>query len=330
MKLSYAQLAPHLARTLASVYVVSGDELVLKNEALNLLRKAAKQAGFQERIRLSAETDLDELYTTLHSSSLLAEKRLIEWDLRETTLPKGADTILQDYGKQPCPDSILILDMDKVDAKIAKTRWYSSLEKAGVVVTIWPLSREQVPAWIKERAKKYKLSLQPEAVQRLADEVEGNLAAAAQALEKLYLLNVTTPIDGALIQTLLNDDRHFSVFDWVENVIAGKVARALSILENLKNEGTEPTMILWGITRELRLLAECAKQMQQGVALETLFQQHRIFSTRQPAMRQFLKRHQEQACWQWLLQAAELDRIIKGAVPGNIWEGLELFCLRLA
>ena len=331
MKLTYFQLEAQLAKKLSFVYIVSGDELLLKQEAIHLIRKAAKHAEFNERIRLTPEAgfDWEQLYTFLYSPSLLAEKRLIELDFRDALPNKTASQILQTYAEKPCADNLLLIDIGKIDDKIAKSAWYRSLEKIGMVVTIWPIPREQLPTWIMNRAKKYKLSFQPDAANLLADYVEGNLIAASQAIEKIYLLQPQGVVNAELITTILTDESRFSIFDFIENLIAGDKRRTFHILDNLKLEGTEPVLILWGITRELRLLAELANALKQGLSYESLFQKYRIFSRRQSAVRQFLNKFSAEDCWHYLKQATDVDRIIKGAMPGNVWDHLQLFCLRM-
>lgn len=330
MKLNYFQLEAQLKK-LSPVYIISGEELLLKQDAINLIRKTAKQAEFNERIHLTPEAgfDWEQLYPLLYSTSLLAQKRLLEFDFRDLSPNKTASAILQAYGKNPSVDTLLLIDIGKIDDKIAKSAWYQSLEKIGIVVTIWPIPREQLPTWIMQRAKQYKLVFQPEAAHLLADYIEGNLIAAAQAIEKISLLQAQKTIDVELIQAVLTDESRFTLFDLIEHLIAGQTSRTLHILNHLKLEGTEPILILWAITRELRLLAEMAQAVKQGSRHETLFQKHRIFSRRQAAIRRFLTQFSAEDCWQLLHQAAHLDHLIKGATPGNAWNQLQLFCLRM-
>jgi len=332
MKLTYFQLETHLAKSIASLYLISGDDLLQKQDAVQLIRKAAKKAGFHDRIRLSSDAckDEDQLYSSLYSISLLAEKRLLELDFHESTPNKSAATILQAYAEQPAKDTILLIDCGKIDAKIAKSAWYKAFEKTGMVVTVWPITREQLPQWIEQRTRKYKLSFQADAVQLLADYVQGNLIAAAQTIEKCYLLKQEKPIDTACLQTLLTDESQFTLFDFIDRLIAGDKKSTLHVLENLKQEGIEPVLILWGITRELRLLANYAKQIQDGITYQQLFQQQRIFSKREAPIRRFLTTFKVADCFQLIAHAAELDKIIKGATAGNIWESLQLFCFRFA
>jgi DNA polymerase-3 subunit delta len=332
MKLTYFQLEPHLAKKMSPIYIVSGDELLLKQEAINLIRKAAKQAGFNERLRLTPEAgyDWEQLYTLLYSTGLFAEKRLIELDFRDSSPNKTASKILQEYGANPSLDAIVLLDIGKIDDKISRSAWYKALEKIGAVLTIWPIPREQLPQWIMNHAKKYKLQFNRDAAILLAEYIEGNLVAAAQAIEKVYLLQPQKSVDVEMVKHILTDESRFTVFDFIETMIARDKPRTLHILDNLKNEGTEPVLILWAITRELRLMADLAQQLKLGETYENLFQKYRIFARRQQAVKHFLSHCSAQDCWRYLSNAVEIDRIIKGAGTGNVWDALQMFCLRLS
>ena len=80
MKLNPAQLGKHLQGALASVYVVSGDEALLCQEACDAIRAATREQQFSERQVFNAEANFDwgNLLQAGASMSLFAEKRLLE------------------------------------------------------------------------------------------------------------------------------------------------------------------------------------------------------------------------------------------------------------
>ena len=141
MKLTPAQLDAHLTKNLAPVYLIGGEEIILKQDTCNAIRQAAKQAGFTERQRLTPDSGLtpDQLYTTLYARSLLAEKRLLEFDFTNAAPNKAASTVLQDYASNLVSDNVLLIHLAKIDDKITKSAWYKALEKIGVVRTLWPI-----------------------------------------------------------------------------------------------------------------------------------------------------------------------------------------------
>jgi len=332
MKLTLQQLQPHLSTQLLPLYLVSGDEPVLKQEALQLIRKAAQQAGFTERVRLQGEAGLDEnqLYTALYSPSLSAEKMLIELDFRSKAPAKPLGAIIEKYLAAPAASLLIIMDTAKLEDSHTRSAWYKAAEKTGATVTLWPIPREQLPQWIMNRARKYKINLQADAAALLTDYVEGNLTAAAQTLEKIYLLKHDKPIDAQLIQSILADESRFTIFDLTEAMISDNIARTLHILETLRLDGTEAVIVLWGITRELRLLAAMASEQQTGMPLDEIFRKHRVFSRRQMGVRRFLSRFNREKCYQYLKDAAAIDTILKGGMSGNSWQALQMLCMKLA
>src|SRR5690606_39641812 len=80
MKLNPTQLGKHLQGGLAPVYVVSGDEPLLCQEAEDAIRAAARAQGVSERQVFHAEASFDWglLYEAGASLSLFADKRLLE------------------------------------------------------------------------------------------------------------------------------------------------------------------------------------------------------------------------------------------------------------
>ncbi len=331
MKVNFQQLEQQLGKPLSPIYLVSGEDPIQKHEAIQLIQKAARKANYTARIRLQSEADLDEeqLYTTLYSPSLSAEKTLLELDLRSKIPAKPIMSILEDYLAKPSSDILVLINAGKLDDTASRSAWYKALEKTGIVVTIWPIAREQLPQWLMTRARKYKMTLQPDAAALLTDYVEGNLTAAAQTLEKIFLLKPDKPIDAALIQSILTDESSFTVFDLTESMITPNTVRTLHILETLRLDGTEPVIVLWSITRELRLIADIAAQQQAGMTWDEAFKKYRVFPRRQQGMRRFLGRFSREQCHACLTHAADIDATLKGAQKGNGWEALQMLCLRL-
>jgi DNA polymerase-3 subunit delta len=333
MKLAIQQLEQHLAKQLASIYFISSDEILLVQEAVDLVRNAAQKKGFSERVRISTESSSDWgklLYANAHSLSLFAEQRILELDLRGVKSNQANNEILQSYAENPPENTLLIISSHKLDAKVEQSKWYKAIEKKGIVISIWPITALQLPQWIIQRAKKSQLILTPKAAEQLAEQVEGNLLAASQEIEKLCLLKPEGTLDEHALQDIIANHAHFDIFNLVDSVLIGNGKRSLHILQNLLVEDTEPVLIIWALTRELNTMAEIQKQIELGILLPALFSQFRIWEKRQPPVRAFLKRNSLKRCWDFLLQATEIDRIIKGAEVGNVRDELERLVLNMA
>ncbi len=174
------------------------------------------------------------------------------------------------------------------------------------------------------------MSLTLDAAKLLAELVEGNLLAAAQEVEKLSLLQMSGTIDHTVVEKAVSDNARFDIFGLVECALSGNSNRVLRMLSTLREDETEPLLILWALTREIRTLAAISKQQKQGVALGALFSKYRIWEKRQPSARRFLQHHTEKSCWELLTLAALIDRQIKGASQGSVWDSLQQLALKMA
>ena len=332
MKLPYQQITKHLTNQLAPLYLVSSDELLLAQETVDTIRDAARKAGFTERMRVTADSNADwaeSIYSHSHHLSLFSTKRIIELNLTHTKFNSAIGKLLEEYALKPPIDTLLIAQTSKLDSKMEKSSWYQSIDKKGIVIQIWPIAVEQLPQWIIQRANKANFSLTTQAANWLATLVEGNLLAAAQEIEKLALLQPGGTLDQQTIEDAVTDHARFDIFTLVDCVLSGNCKRSLRILDNLRAEDTEPVLILWALTREIRTLADMAKQVKTGTPLSSLFGKFRIWEKRQPAVRAFLQRHQQSACWALLLDAASIDSIIKGADAGNVWDKLQNLVVKI-
>lgn len=327
MKLSPIQLGAHLAQTLGKLYLVCGDDPFLVQESLNTLRQKAMAAGFEDRMRLDIETDsdLENSYTYAYSPPLLGLRRLLEFHWK-SKLTKAGQQFLQNYAGQPSPHSLVIVRLNKLDSKTEQTQWFKTLEKNSVVISIWPLAQKQFPAWIMQRAQAHHFQLTPGAAQMLAHHTEGNLQAAAQEIEKLSLLGSNT-IDQKTVESFVIDQGCFTAFDLVDQALAGNAQQVLRILHYLKSEGSEPLLILGAFTFELRTIAKIVKDLKKGSSLSTLFSQYRVRPSKQATIRDYLKRCTDHGLFALFLKAGEIDRLVKGALQGDIWLGLEAFSL---
>ncbi|MGA6098301.1 DNA polymerase III subunit delta [Stutzerimonas marianensis] len=335
MKLSPAQLAKHLQGPLAPVYIVSGDEHLLCQEASDAIRKACRDLGFSERQVLNVETGFDwgQLIEAGASLSLFAEKRLIELRIPNGKPgDKGAAALIE-YLARPAEDTVLLVSLPKLDGSTQKTKWAKALidGKQSQFIQIWPIDVAQLPQWIRQRLAQAGLAADQDAVELIAARVEGNLLAAAQEIEKLKLLADGGQVTLDTVQAAVADSARYDVFGLIDAALLGQPEHVLRMLTGLRAEGVEAPVILWAVAREIRQLANIAQQYGQGVPLDRAFSQARppVWDKRKPIVGKALQRH-DAAGWQRLLgEAQRIDAQIKGQAEGDPWVGLAQVCLQL-
>lgn len=318
MRIRAEQLPNVLARGLAGIYLVSGDEPLLVGEAADAIRAAARAAGYADRqvFFIDRSFNWDELRLASQSLSLFAERRLFELRMPSGKPDKGA-ALLADLAAQQASDLTYLIITDKLDRKVMDAAWVQAIEKHGAWVPIFPVEAAALPGWLRARAKALHLEMDPQAAQLIVDRVEGNLLAAQQELEKLGLLANGAAIGVELVQQSVGDSARYDVFQLAEAAAAGDAARALRVLLGLKSEGVEPTLILWALVRELRGMWQARERDRLRSAARA--SGWNLAAT--PSARA-MARLKKLPLAPLLLQAGHTDRVIKGLAAGDAWGAL--------
>lgn len=332
MKISGDNLASSLARQLQTIYLVSGDEPLLVNEAADAVRATARQQGFAERELHVVERGFDwhGLLADSRAMSLFAQRKIVEIRMANAAPgEQGADAIVE-LAAQPSPDTLVLIITGKLDGRTQSSRWVSAVEKQGVLVQVWPIDLPRLPAWIRERLGRHKLQADAAAAALLAERVEGNLLAAHQEIEKLALLLPQGSITAEHVIDAVADSARFDVLQLGEAAMRGQTARALRILDGLHGEDVEPTLVLWAVNKDLQWIARARSLMRRGQSAESAMNALYVWRPRQTAMGQALSRMTGPTLRNLLLDAERVDRSIKGVVKANPWTELERLVARLA
>lgn len=328
MRVSVDQLAGAL-KQLAAVYFVTGDEPLQQGEVADAIRLAARKAGYSSREVLTVETGFEwnELAFSADSMSLFADKKII--DLR---MPAGKPGIegakaLIDYCQRLPEDTLLLITAPKLTSATLKSKWCQALDQAGVIIQVWPLEGSALIQWLQRRTQKRGLKIERDGIKLLALRVEGNLLAAAQEIEKLYILYGDKAISKQAVEEVVADSARFDVFKLTDCVLAGKMSRAVKVLNGLKAEGIAAPVVVWALAREARMLVDIKLAIRQGQNKEVVLKNHRLWDQRKQIVSAAVSRINIDKLQQSLLLCAKADRQIKGRERGDCWETLLSICL---
>ena len=326
------QLASHLQRGLAPLYLVFGDEPLLALEAADAIRAQARREGYGEREVFTVEAGFSwqNLLASGNSLSLFAARRILE--IRIPTGKPGIEggQVLQEYCARLPDDTVTLVTCPKLDKQAQATKWFKALEQAGTVVPVYPVERPRLPQWIAGRLAAQGQRADAAILQFLADRVEGNLLAAHQEIQKLGLLFPAGPLNFDQVREAVLDVSRYDVFNLSDAMLAGDAVRLVRILDGLKGEGVAPTLALWALTQEIRTLARLKMGQRKGAALPQLFRELRVWESRQGLVQKALGRVGEARLMAGLKQAADLDRMIKGLGRGDVWDELQQLGLGIA
>ena len=332
MAISSEELTRHLASGLKPLYVVFGDALLLVIEAADSIRAAARAAGYTERETFIAEQHFKwgELRNSAQSMSLFASRKVI--DLR---IPSGKPGVeggqaLQDYCASLSPDVLTLISLPRLDWAAQKSQWFIALQQHGVVVSADDIPRSALPRWIAGRLKRQDQTADEATLEFLADRCEGNLLAAFQEIQKLALLFPAGQLSFDQVKDAVMDVARFDIFKLSESMLSGNAARYARILDGLRAEGTATTLVLWAVSEDIRTLGKVLQATQRGGNISNALRDMRVRKDRQGLIENAARRlrfpHIERA----MLQAARLDKIIKGLRRGDVWDELLQLGLRFA
>ena len=322
MKIQANQLSSHLLKSLAPCYLVTGDEFLLVDEALDAIRESARGRGFISRELHIATTGFDwnALTASTGNYSLFAEQRIIELRLPTGKPGKAGSAAIIDLVEQSGPELLFIVTGPKLDRSSSASKWAKSIEQKGVALPLWPIGVRELPGWIANRMRAVGLQPDRDAVMLIADRVEGNLLAAQQEIEKLRLILGAGKVSAEAVNDAVANSSRYDVYKLTDAALAGDANRSVKILGGLRAEGVEPVIVIWALTRELRVLATLDDVIRQGGDLGGAMQKSGVWRNRQTLVRSCIGRHRHGDFHTMLKATGRADAAAKGQRAGNPWQ----------
>ena len=315
------------ASDLKPVWLIAGSEHLLVMEAADRLRARARELGYLEREIHDVDTrfDWNELAMAGASMSLFASRRLIELRMPTGKPGKEGSAAIAQWCANPPADTLLLITAEEW-SKAQEGAWFTAIDKVGVALPVWPLKREEMPGWIAARLKSRGIKAQPDAIEMLAERVEGNLLAAAQEIDKLSLLIGEGVLDVETLEASVADDARFDAFRLTDAAIAGDAVRALRMVAGLRAEGSEAIPLMGWLLNQLRVLYRLAS----AANLAQAFQTERIWDAKQPLFKRALKNGDAMHWQRCIVKLGHIDRMAKGRADGDVWRELERLIAAIA
>lgn len=328
-----SQQSIQIQSALSPLYVIHGEEELLRIEALDALRLAAKQQGYSERVVFTADAHFDwsAIEPALDSPGLFAELQLVEVHIPNGKPGKNGADALVHLAQKNITDTCLIIILPKLDKSQLSTKWFSTLSKKAQVLEAKNIQAARLPEWIRRRLMAQNLQIEAEALALFAEKVEGNLLAAKQEIDKLALLYPS----GSIInmndaQNAVANVARFDVFQLSSAWMSGDISRLRLLLETLQADGEEPVLLLWAVSEDVRTLLRLEGALKQGQSIAQVRNSLRLWGDKQQLAPRALKRIGAKKLIDALQQCAEIDRQIKGASMGNAWNNAENLLFSLA
>lgn len=306
---------------LPSVILCCGEEPQRALSAVDAIKQQSKQLGFleQQLIVVEQASDWELVWMHYQEQSLFASLRVMQV-LFSTKLTTAQSETLQRHLANPNPDVLLLLRTGEVDKATLESKWVKAIDAKGWVVQSKTLTGHALHQWIQHEVAQLQMSITPGALALLAEWSQGNLMATRQSLLRWQLEGLSR-LDESLLAQDQQDWARYDVFALSHALCAQQPETALRILQRLRETGEEIVLLLWAVSKELRLwqslwAAQAHKPWQQ------LANEYRLWGDRSSLMQRLLRQVSLLQLSHWQQLALQIDRQIKGQLSGDAWAEL--------
>jgi DNA polymerase III subunit delta len=332
MQLAPAQLKQHLTKSLAPIYVLAGDEPLGQSECLDAIRKAARQDGAEERTSFIVDRNFNWQVVQQFGQalSLFASKRILEISIPNGKPGVEGGKVLADIVENVIPDTTTVIILPALTRETKNSVWFNKLQNTATVIELHDIAPAQLPQWIAKRLALQNQSTDDASLAFMAHQVEGNLLAAHQEIQKLGLLYPEGTLNAEDINNAVLNVSRYDAFKLGEAVLAGDAERTSRILQGLQDEGEQPVAVMNPLIWVIRPLVRVKRAQARGENISNAMTNARIYGDQQQITKRALSRLSLRQLEAALQKLCDIDRIAKGIMQGDAWLELSRLCFGLA
>lgn len=309
MKIDYLQALKRV-ETAQGAWLMHGQEPLLEQNLLQAFRTHWAQQGIErQRFELNGVNDWKQVFAALNSLSLFATQLAIEVHGNIKPDASGIKQLKQ-YLQQE-QNNLLVVVMPKQDASSLKSTFIQNIEANGVLVNLTANYAQDRQSILKIEAQKLGIDLEAEAWQWLEQHHEHHLLAAKNSLMRVADTYPDLKVLGIKqLQECLQDQSRYSSFDLSDAIITGQLANATKIYHYLLESGEPFSLILWTVSKDMRLLMQLYEQPHNAVQLG-------IWKNKVNHYQKALSRLHPSAFLNWPQLLLRTDAAIKGMSQEN-------------
>ncbi|WP_028387927.1 DNA polymerase III subunit delta [Legionella fairfieldensis] len=331
MLIKQHDLNSHLRQKSGALYILIGQDLFFLQRAAQSIKSTWQTAKSDETetkvFYINNPSDWSLLNEEVNSYSLFATKTLLDIRYEKKVLDATGKDFLSRYLKNINPFCLLLLQAANLPQK--QLQWLTNHNDAHIVQAN-PLHAQAMKNWIAEelqtKAIKYESHI-PELIQQYT---EGNMLACAQVIEKLELLvNEDTILTTEMVKEQLSDQCNYQLFELADACLSFNANKAIQILRHACHSKIEPTLILWLLTQEIRLLIQLIELREQSISFATACTQLKIWPQRARLYQAISKKIELDTLFDLLQFCKTVDERIKLSQGHQIWHALEQIALSL-
>lgn len=314
-----------------ALFILFGQEHFLHEKITSIIKKQWLQTHHEDsdekKLEITHPGDWALLHQEANSYSLFSQALFIDVRYDKKSLEAEGKKFFEQYLAQSNPTCLILIRASHLSLK--QLNW--AVQQPSVIIIQSKLPSEtQVEQWIAEQLRAKKFVFQTQIPQLIYQYTRGNLLACAQIIEKITLgYDEEQQLNSEMIKEQLIDQCEYQVFELGDACLSGDINKALLILRYIMNNATEPTLILWILTQEIRTLLQLKQLLAQSLSFESASKQLNIWTQRAKNYQLALNRHQAGNLETLLKTCHALDQAIKSNIDKHVWRSFELLILSL-
>ncbi|MFH1619308.1 MAG: DNA polymerase III subunit delta [bacterium] len=252
------------------VYYLVGEEQLLKQDALSLLREKINPGDFNYLEASAWNISADDVISLARTPPVFAAIRLIIIKACEK-LSAAGKTALAGYMEQPCDTTCLVLVSGARKAK--EDTLFPRAEKTGAAAVYWSFRENEAEGWILSKMEKTGRKMDRDAAHAMVDSLGTDTLRLSTEIEKLLLYTEGSrhPVSSENVMNSLGFSKDESPFELGRAVMAQNSVLAAELIEKLMRAGEEPVRLLGLISGALRKVAKAKRLLEAGTGTERIF-----------------------------------------------------------
>jgi DNA polymerase-3 subunit delta len=261
------------AGRLLPIYVVAGEERLLRDEVVEALRAASLSGGvaaFNEDKFTAGEADPDAIVAAARTVPMMAPRRFVlvrgaeRWDAGEGQ--SSPFDRLAEYAAAPADTTCLVIVASKLDGR----RKFALLaRKQGFLVVCDSLEARALPGWIADRFHVKGHAVDRDVAELLSAVAGPHLSSVDDAIERLSLYaGPGVPIDEAAVGACVARVRTADTWALVDAVGARDLGRALRTLADAYDPRERGLPLLGALAWSVRQFARFQAALAEGATVD--------------------------------------------------------------
>ena len=258
------------------ILLLHGEESYLVEQAARLVVDAVVPADFRDfNLTVVSGRDLKggALLDQARTLPVFAPHRLVE--IRHVQeAPVDQLEIFSSFLDDPVPETLLLVTATTIDKR---RKFFQRFAQVGEIIEFKRLYENQLPQFIRDRAKDSGLTITGPALKLFCRRVGNNLAEIVGEMGKLAsYVGESAYIEEDDVAAVVSDTKVESVFALTDALGNGQRAEALRLLGRLLDDGQPPLVILSMLVRHFRQLWKARELLTQGVSQKDLAQRIKV------------------------------------------------------